>query len=153
VHHSTVIANRLLLHARAAGKPLTPMQLLKLVFLCHGWMLGLYRRRLVSDKIEAWKYGPVIPALYHAVKHYKGGPIERLVSAPRARLDPLEEHLIGEVYRMYGDWPGPALSHLMHLEGSPWDQIFQDDGWGLVIPNGVIRAYYERQAQKAATSH
>jgi uncharacterized phage-associated protein len=84
---STTVANRLFQLAGRAGYRLTPMQLVKLVFLCHGWMLGLYGKPLVRDRIEAWKYGPVIPKLYNAVKQYRGGPISQLVPGPAGILE------------------------------------------------------------------
>jgi len=42
MHSSITIANQLIKLAEAEGKTLTPMQLIKLVYLCHAWMLGLY---------------------------------------------------------------------------------------------------------------
>lgn len=123
------------------------MQLLKLVFLCHGWMLGLYGKPLVRDRIEAWKYGPVIPKLYNEVKQYRGGPITRLVSGPRERIDAQQESIIGEVFRVYGDWNGPALSHLTHKANSPWDQVFEDGGWGRRITDPIIKKYYAKLAE------
>lgn len=146
---SRTVANHLVRLAQNAGRSLTPMQVLKLVFLCHGWMLGLYGRPLIRDRIEAWKYGPVIPDLYHAVKRYRNRPVEAPVNAPRERLDAQQDHLIGQVFDIYGDWTGEELSHLTHERGSPWDQVFDDDGWGLGIPTGVIKDYYARQARQA----
>ncbi len=31
------------------------MQLIKLVYLCHGWTMGLYSRPLIEN-VEAWQY-------------------------------------------------------------------------------------------------
>jgi uncharacterized phage-associated protein len=149
MHSSLTIANRLLQLARASGTLLTPMQLLKLVFLAHGWMLGLYRRALIRDQIEAWKYGPVIPALYHSIKSYRNGPVVKITGVPHESLDEFEEDLVQQVFKAYGSCSGPALSQLTHEPGSPWEQVFENDGWGLVIPNEVIREYYEQQAATA----
>lgn len=40
-------------------------------------MLGLYGVPLIRDDVQAWKYGPVIPQVYHAgaVKDYRGRPV------------------------------------------------------------------------------
>ena len=37
------------------------MHAIKLVYLCHGWMLGIYGRSLIGEPVEAWRYGPVVP--------------------------------------------------------------------------------------------
>jgi uncharacterized phage-associated protein len=55
------VANRFLELAEAEGRSLTPLQLMKLVYIAHGWMLGIHQRPLIKDHIEAWKLGPVIP--------------------------------------------------------------------------------------------
>src|SRR5713226_3390078 len=77
---SRVVANELIRLASEDGKSLTPLQIIKLTYIAHGWMLGLYQRPLVVDQIEAWKYGPVIPDLYHAMKDYGSGYVTRPLS-------------------------------------------------------------------------
>src|SRR5437870_2146380 len=42
MHDSRTVANHFLRLAREKGDFLTPMQVLKLVYIAHGWMLGLY---------------------------------------------------------------------------------------------------------------
>jgi uncharacterized phage-associated protein len=145
-YRSTVVANRLLELANQCGRNLTPMQLLKLAFLCHGWMLGLYGRPLISDRIEAWKYGPVIPKLYHAVKQFRGSPITVTLSAPQQELSAEADNIVEQVFDIYGSWTGPQLSHLTHEDGSPWAQTYDEDRLGVVIPDRVIRRFYEQQA-------
>ena len=54
---------------RGAG-PFTPMQLLKLTYIAHGYSLGLQSTPLIENKVEAWKFGPVIPDLYHSIKEF-----------------------------------------------------------------------------------
>ena len=46
----------------------TPFQLIKLVFILHGRTLAALNQHLIFDRIEAWRYGPVIPVLYHELK-------------------------------------------------------------------------------------
>jgi antitoxin SocA-like protein len=70
-----VVANEFIRLAEADGRALTPLQVIKLAYIAHGWMLALYQRPLISDSIEAWKYGPVIPTLYHALKKYGAGSV------------------------------------------------------------------------------
>jgi len=39
----------------------TNLDVIKLVYLSHGWYLGIYGVPLIAEPIEAWPYGPVIP--------------------------------------------------------------------------------------------
>ena len=148
MHSSLTIANRFWDLAQDARAQLTPMQMLKLVFLAHGWMLGLHGRPLIRDRIEAWKYGPVIPTLYHEIKAYRGSPIRSRLAAPRTdRISGDADDIISQVFEIYGDWSGPELSQLTHERDSPWDQVFDEVDWGQIIPTGVIRNYYEQLAR------
>src|SRR6476619_3832573 len=76
---SMAIANEFLKKPGALGV-LTQMQLQKLTYIAHGWNLALNERRLVSDELEAWDYGPVYPMLYDHAKYFGKSPIPRLIT-------------------------------------------------------------------------
>lgn len=143
-HRSTQVANRLLELASEDNNTLTPMQVIKLVYLCHGWMLGVKHRPLIRESVEAWRYGPVIPELYHAVKSYRDMPITvaLAVGGNPADFDDDENFIIETVYKIYGRFSGPYLSTLTHQPDTPWHHIWHGDG-DLRIPNDLIEAYYE----------
>ena len=51
---------------------------MKRVYIAHGFSLAINKESLLDkrfDKVEAWKYGPVIPSVYHSFKQYKADPI------------------------------------------------------------------------------
>ena len=58
---------------------MTAMKLEKLVYYCQCWHLARAGQALFSDPIEAWKQGPVVPALYqkhrgtYTVNHWPHG--------------------------------------------------------------------------------
>ena len=144
------VANRLLDLAREQGLDLTPMQLIKLVYLCHGWMLGLYGRPLFSDRVEAWAYGPVIRDLYRAVRDYRNQPISSpLPSRQEVDLDDIEDDVVSQTFSKYGKLSGPALSRLTHAPGTPWSSTF-DRGLGQneVIPDKAIADHFADLARK-----
>lgn len=148
MHSAIEVADRLLAFAKQNGHSFTPMQVLKLVFLCHGWMLGLYGRPLVKDQIQAWRYGPVIPNLYHAVKDYRSAPIARPIGQRAKKFNAQEDDVIRQVYEVYGRYDGPTLSNITHTHGSPWDQVFSPNR-NMLIKDEIIGAYYERLAREA----
>ena len=55
---------------------LTPMKIIKLVYIAHGWHLAITDKPLIEDYVQAWEFGPVIPDLYHEFKKYGNTPIK-----------------------------------------------------------------------------
>jgi uncharacterized phage-associated protein len=149
MHDSRTVANRFLELAREAGKSLTPMQLLKLVYIAHGWMLGLYGRPLIRDEVQAWQYGPVIPRLYNAVRDYGAGSITSSIRSPIGdKLDRNEDNIVEQVYNAYGERTGPTLSRMTHAEGTPWSLTYEDGVFSTPIPQDLIEDHYRRLAQR-----
>lgn len=110
------------------------MQVLKLAYLSHGYTLAIKDRPLFVENIEAWKYGPVIPALYEALRVYGGAPIPRLftcntsVTSPEldkrmkeleAKFEPDNLSIVKETVEAYGNFKAFELSYITHKEGSP----------------------------------
>lgn len=139
-----IVANRFLELARARGQSLTPMQLLKLVYIAHGWTLGLTGQPLVDQKVEAWQYGPVIRDLYNATRQYGGGAISAPVPAFPGALAPAEENMVSQVYDLYGQLGGLALSNITHMPDTPWANTYKQGSFGEVISNDVIAAHYRK---------
>lgn len=153
MHDAITVANRFLRLAEEQGRQLTPMQLLKLVYIAHGWMLGLYGRPLIRDEVQAWQYGPVIPRLYNQVRTFRSQPVQGpLLGLKDAPLDGDEEHLIDQVFDIYGDKSGPALSRITHMPGSPWDLTYSPGSFGVPIPNDIIHDHYQRMAKANQTA-
>lgn len=123
-------------------RPLTPLQVVKLTYLCHGWMLGLYHQPLSAQPAEAWQYGPVIPDVYHEVKVHGRKPITTPIDFPKAELDFIESDLVQQVYRAYEDFSGIQLSQITHEPGTPWHRIWHEHGRNTIIPNSLIEEHY-----------
>lgn len=152
MHDSLTIANRFLELAEAKGDTLTPMQILKLVYLAHGWTLGLLGRPLIKDPVQAWEYGPVIPRLYNALRQFRSSPVIGPLSGGKyalAELSEAEISIVDQVYRLHGWRTGPELSRLTHLPGSPWSSTYKRGSIGLVIPDDVIEDHFARLAELA----
>ena len=122
--------------------PVTHMQVQKLAYFCHAWMLGLGHGPLFQDAVESWQHGPVIRSLYHALKRYRKLPVRECLLPLPAEFTPTESHIIEGVWRNYGEKDGLELSGLTHAEGTPWHQTFSRGKHSQVIPNFLIRDYY-----------
>ena len=141
-HDARGIANILITMGIEDLRPITPLQAVKLTYLCHGWMLGLYHRQLSAQPAEAWKYGPVIPDVYHEVKVHGRKPIMDSIDFPCADLDKIESDLVVQVHRAYQDFSGIQLSQITHEPGTPWHVIWHEYGRNTIIPNTLIEQHY-----------
>lgn len=150
MHASINIAQKLI-ELSGPNHDLTPMKLLKLVYIAHGWMLGLYNQDLISEDIYAWQYGPVIPELYNAIKSYGGKPVDRIKAAnPSLHLLDNEETLLKDVLKNYKKYDGVQLSSMTHANGTPWDKTWKENSTGTgVIDRMCIIDYYADLADVA----
>ena len=73
------VANEFLRLAREEGSTVTNMKLQKLVYIAEGWYLALYDLPLYREDTVAWKYGPVIPELYEALRMYGSGEVTEAI--------------------------------------------------------------------------
>ncbi len=161
------IANFFLALAESEGRSITPLQLTKLVYIAHGWHLGLTGQPLVNEKPEAWQYGPVLPSIYHEFKSFGNQPITRRageldwntfsvkeISLPNdPALEPLRNFL-RQVWDIYGKHSGGQLSTITHVSGTPWYKTWVEMGAknrkGVAIPDELIRNHYRELKERNA---
>lgn len=141
-HDARAIANALIRRGIKRKQPRDPLQVIKLTYLCHGWMLGLYHRPMSTQPVLAWRYGPVIPVVYHEVKRYGRKPVRSLIRWQDEGFDGLEDDLIEQVFDAYGQFSGIDLSMMTHAEGTPWHQIWHREGKNAEIPNPLIEEHF-----------
>ncbi|WP_144967398.1 Panacea domain-containing protein [Pseudomonas sp. DE0010] len=122
---------------------LTPMKLQKLLFFAQSWHLRKNgpNAPLFDDNFARWKYGPVIPSLYHELKTYGSSPITSmlrnvenddeggfvLVTPSIPASDANAHELIDAIITKYGRLTGSQLSFLTHEDGTAW-QLGLEDG-------------------------
>ena len=152
---STLVARQFLdiAQADAPPKPLTLLQLIKLTYTAHGWSFVNLPKPLVSEDVHAWKYGPVFPDLYIALRQFGSRPVSEVPKSSRelesgTELEELEVDLVSEVYKEYSDFSGAELIQMTHREGTPWHKTWQVSQSGVVIGNDLIREYYVNLARQ-----
>ena len=130
---------------------ITPMKLIKLVYIAHGWYLGLTEQTLIDENPEAWKYGPVISSLYHEYKHLGNSPIKKGFSQP-VKLDNKVEKFLDKIWEVYGNYSATELSAKTHQSNTPWYKVWNniknEDYFFIQIPENFIRDYYKNMFEK-----
>jgi len=138
------IAKQFLQFAQDEGIGVEPMKLLKLTYIAHGWHLGFYGKPLISNTIEAWKFGPVIPDLYHITKRYGFSNVD-IDTIKRRSINTLSENdlkFLKVIWGNYKQFSGLDLSTKTHIEGSPWFKSY-DGTFNKIIDNDIIKEYYK----------
>lgn len=153
------VANYFIELATNDKKPIRPLGLVKRVYIAHGFALALLGHGLLDerfDKVEAWKYGPVIPSVYHSFKQYKSNPIkektvvmewddikgEPIFETPKLIKED-EKAIVEMVWRRYASFLDNELVSLTHKQGSPWNLCFKE-GKNIEIPDELTQLYYKR---------
>ena len=138
---------------------MTPMKLLKLIYFAHGWYAGLTDRKLITEDVEAWMYGPVVSKVYEEFKAYGNKPITKLAQYYEpfsstydlydTPTDDTDLAVLNRVWEVYGNFTGIQLSNITHLPESPWSEVKREQGtgYGIVIPFDKIRAYFRSLAE------
>lgn len=146
---SLAVAQHILTRQQKKTDTVTPMQLIKLVYIAHGMTLGLLGRALLDEQVEAWKYGPVVRSVYDAVSQYGSSPIDTVVrrehySAYESFLAPDEIQIIDYVSDTYGGLSAFELSDATHAEGTPWYSTMQRvGGYYPCISDDEIEIFYK----------
>lgn len=158
-HYPSTIANYFLDKASAEGRALTPMQLIKLVYIAHGWHLGYFDAPLFSERVQAWKFGPVVESLYRELKQYGSGAVVRRIAMtpswlPGGSVSPTAEPLLNSVWDAYKGFSGLQLSSMTHQPDTPWDIAWNKRGGhasrSTPISNEDIKAHYQSKIRTSA---
>ena len=145
----------------------THLQVQKLVYISHGFMLAIHDRPLFFDDVEAWSRGPAIPSIYGAFERWGSDVIGNTPPPPPPppaatssspctppppppppkQFDDEERKVIDSVYENYDKFSGYRLSDIARNTGgeldTPWAQCYESGGENTVIDNGLIKQYYK----------
>ena len=130
------------------GKGPSITQVIKLVYMAHGWTLALRGQPLINEQAEAWSYGPVLPTVYYAFRRF-GTDNLRSIDIYGDELDDDTRALLDRVYEMYGQLSAKDLSRLTHIDGGPWHQYYRGKDEYSPIPDDVIAAHYQDKWRRA----
>jgi len=149
------IANYFLQRARSEGEKISPLKLLKLVYIAYGWNIALTKGdKLFDEPIEAWEHGPVVPTLYHEFKHYGRNAITELSEEYDAEMahftipevdDEDTKLILSKVWAAYKHFSPWTLRNKTHEEDGPWDRVYDRHMRSNPLNDDDIKEHYERR--------
>lgn len=141
-----------------APYPLTLLRLVKYVYIAYGFSMAILDKIIIDkrfDTVEAWKYGPVIPSVYHSFKHNQNNPITEKSSILTSEKDDgtlvflspcIKDEdismILDFVWDRYKDHTTTELINILHKKGTPWDYCYRE-GVNAEIPDEMTKIYYK----------
>lgn len=162
------VANYFIELAQRDKKPIRLLGLVKRVYIAHGFSLALHDRPLIDtrfDHVEAWKYGPVIPSVYHSFKQYRNNPItqptdvmewddktyEPIFKTPILQ-DNTARSVVEMVWKRYLLYSDNEMVTITHRNGTPWSVCYVPDK-NVIIPDEITALYYCRLVDIVKKKH
>lgn len=128
--------------------PVSNLRLHKLLYYAQAWSMVLRERDLFEEDFQAWRHGPVIPAVYQRLK---SAAADGSVVIPEHWLDevpdplPDEADFVRAVWDSYKSYSAIGLANKTHEE-APWKNVWgsrpASDLGSDVIPVGAIEEYF-----------
>ena len=152
ITNALAVANYFISKSLKEKIELTMLKLLKIVYIANGYSLVYCGRPITSrfDKVEAWKYGPVIPSIYHSFKHNKNNAIIELSYILKDNEFVLTEvedselmQVLDIVWNKYKNVGITELINEVHKEDTPWAKLYCE-GKNVEIPNSMTKEYYKK---------
>jgi uncharacterized phage-associated protein len=134
------------------NNPVTQMKLHKLIFFAHGLYLASLDDPLIDENFEAWKFGPVVPSVYHEYKLYGSSqilnfdftPYKYLDKPDLAQIDDQSKNVIDVAWKTLNKFDGVQLSNWTHNPDSAWSKHYKPGLQSVPIPDADIKAYFKR---------
>lgn len=119
-----------------SGTPISNLQLQKLLYFVQMAFLKKLGKPCFNDDIQAWPFGPAVPAVYYHFCGFGAMPIWSSQKVDPVLHSEIIDQVIDEKKQMH---PWDLAAELNH-KGSPWDLIFQDgEGSHKVIPLELMK--------------
>ena len=109
------------------GDIISNLKLQKILYYIQGYHLAYFNKPLFNDKIEAWKYGPVVVNVYHEYKDYDREQLPtNNYNFDISKLSQEQKNLIINVFNTYNNFSAPKLVEMTHDE-LPWKESYSPD--------------------------
>ena len=131
------------------------LKLNKIVYISLGFSLALLNKDIFNEEVQAWKYGPVIPSLFHEFKHCGKNTIRKQSTeysySKNKKYNPVIDKqdlslkdVLSIVWKLYKNKTGAKLIELTHGENTPWSMSKSTPiEWNTIIPKELIKKYYK----------
>ncbi|MDD1443758.1 DUF4065 domain-containing protein [Dolichospermum sp. ST_sed3] len=120
---------------------ITNLRLQKILYFSQCAYLSVNNEVLFTDEIEAWKYGPVIPSVYHKYKDCVNKILE-LPSDYTCSLNDENKNFLNGIWELFSKYSVNELIHITHNH-TPWVEAYKK-GANTIIEKDTLKEYYKK---------
>ena len=135
--HLIYLASQKIVGDSREREGITNLKLQKVLYFVQASALVQIHRPLFSDAIEAWEYGPVVPAVYQAYRGYGSNAI--ISEEDTSSLSVEDKEFIARVWGIFGAYSAGKLVDITHAH-TPWKEAYQSSD--PVISQDSLKEYY-----------
>lgn len=145
MHSAAEVAKWFLAHNREVmeaedSEYISNLKLQKLLYYAQGTFLAVTDEPLFSDRILAWKHGPVVESVYHEYCSNGANGIVFDEEFDPSTFSTEENSLLTQVYDVFGQYSAWKLQDMTHQE-TPWKTTKQS----AEISRDKIRDYFKQE--------
>ena len=142
------------------SKNLDLLKLLKLSYICFGFITVEENQYLFDNRIEAWELGPVIPDIYYYLRRnymfQEGFKLKPNINLEKININNFikDEKIyssIKEISEHYFEKKSSQMVRLTHDTGTPWKCCY-DGIPSRKIPKKIIVSYYKELIKEYGNS-
>ena len=117
----------------------THLRLQKLLYFAQSAHLAILNKKLFSDEILAWTYGPVIEKVYHYYKKYRNKPLKTKGNNTHKFSESTQKILDG-IWDFFKKYSTSELVYISH-QHDPWKKASQTKN--KIMDCKLIKDYYK----------
>ena len=134
------VAQYVLYRYMELNKSITNLKLQKLLYFIQRKSLQANQRPMFNEIIEAWQFGPVVPAVYY--KYVGAGASEIYeFSLPDVKFEQEDIDIMEDIINKYIDSNPWVMVDETHNDGTAWDRAVKTGVYKPVIDREDIRIY------------
>ncbi len=134
-------------------KKVTNYVLNKLIYFSYGFYLATTNEKLFPEKIQAWKYGPVVSQIYEQFVRFGNKVItekatwhsrsmDKITYPEIDRNDAETMNVLKSVKDVYGSLSEDMWEEMTHHEGSPWEIVYREGERDILINDSDTKRYF-----------
>lgn len=139
MNSSMDIAKYIVDYCTRCGKPITNLQLQKILYYVQLNFIRVFGELAFPENIQAWQYGPVVPNVYERFSSYGPTKICNLYESVNSMFSAEREKLVKRVINACTSITPWELVEKSHRPGSPWSKVY--NGMKVDIPIEYIKEY------------